>query len=263
MRLSAGRTIIGAAVLMAGILGLNRTSTVAADPLSDAEFKALFDQDVKNIMPMIEKGASGKKAEISKASRSVKSNAMMIAFYANSRIGGKNATEDLKMAALRDTALIVALDSGKKNFKAAAVPAAKLSLDIAVNKGEAKAMDVADLSKKAELDIEELMYQFKKIEVGGLGIEKEIKDNAKKPALNADKMSALATRVLIVADYSEEVHVAFDAKKTKKAWDGFNKDMRTAAIDLKKAAEVKDKKKLQAAFDKLDRSCTACHEVMK
>jgi len=253
--------MIGAAVLMAGILGLNKTSSEAADPVPEDELKALYDQDAKNIPPMIAVGEKKGNANISKATRSIKSNAMMIAFYANSRITGKSAAEDGKMAALRDEALKVALAAGGKNFAAAATAAKGLSLDMTPAKG-AKAMATAALATAGKMDLEELMYQFKKTSVGGLGIEEEIKANGKKAVMSPAKITALATRVLAIADYSESVHVEFDGKKTQKDWDNYNKDMRTAAKALIAAANGKPKE-LAAAFTKLDGACVACHEKMK
>jgi cytochrome c556 len=39
--------------------------------------------------------------------------------------------------------------------------------------------------------------------------------------------------------------------------------MKAAAKDLQTAAASKDAKKIQAAFDKVDHGCVACHEKMK
>ncbi len=264
MRLSARRTFIGAAVLMAGIVGLNWTSTEAADPVPESEMKTLFDQDVKNINALIDAGQKKSPGPLARgAPRGVKVNAMMIAYYANSRISGKNADADAKMAALRDTALEVAAAAGKKNFVAAAKPAKLLDLKIA-GKGEGKQMTVADMNKKVEMDIDDLMFQFKKAGIGGLDGEAEIKANCKTVKLKPNEISALAARILVVADYCDTITADLDPqKKTKKAWDGFNKDMRTAAMALQVAANGKNAKATQMAFDKVDRACTACHEVMK
>jgi hypothetical protein len=265
MRLSARRTLTGAAVLLAGIIVLNRYATGADDagaPVPEGEFKTLFDQDVKNISKMIEVGKMPGAANKSKGSRSIKSDAMMIAFYANSRIGTKGA-DDAKLAALRDAAIKVAVAGGKKNFAAAAQAVKDLTLDGTSGKGAAKQMGLADLAKASDMDIEELMYQFKKTGVGGLGTEEEIKAAAKKGGVNPAEAAAIAARIHAVADYCDVVTVKFDAKKTEKDWKSYNKDMKAAAKDLQTAAASKDNKKIQAAFDKVDRGCVACHEKMK
>jgi hypothetical protein len=266
MRLSARRTLTGAAVLLAGIIVLNRYATGADDagaPVPEGEFKALFEQDAKNLPDMIKMGQKTGAANKSKASRAVKSDAMMIAFYANSRIGAKGG-DDAKMAALRDAAIKLAAAGGKKKFDDAEKLAKDVTLSGTGGKGEAKQMTVAQLAAAADLDIEELMYQFKKTSVGGLGTEEEVNAAAKKAGtVTPAAAAAIAARVLVVADYSEHVTVKFDAKKTPKDWTAFNKDMRIAAKDLQTAAAGKDNKKIQTAFDKLDRSCVACHEKMK
>jgi hypothetical protein len=263
MRWSARRTLLGAAVLMAGILGLNRTSSEAADPMPESEFKALFDQDAKNIPGMIAMGQKKGAANISKASRAVNSNAMMIAYYANSRITGKDAKDDAKMAALRDTALKVALAAGKKKFDEAEGPAKKLSLSIAADGGDAKPLKTAALVDAGKMDLEQLMYQYKKTSVGGMGAEEDIKANSKKLTLAPDKVATLANRVLAVCEYCETVTPEFDAKKTKKDWERYNKDTRAAAQALLSAVAGKNQKTIQTALTKLDGACVACHEVMK
>lgn len=263
MRLSGSRLFVGAAALLAGIVGVNLTMTDAAEAVPEAEFKDLVDQDAKNILLLLKDGKPEKKT----ADRSIKSSSLMIAAYAQSRISGKNPAEDAKMAALRDAALQVAKTGGKKKYMEAVAPAKTLSVTITA---PAKA-DTAkkDLVKETEIDLEELMYQFKKAAVGGLGIEEEIKANAKKPAANAARAAAIGQRVLIVGDFVDTVHpsTGFSAAKPKADWDRYNKDMKTAATEViaaSKGLAAKDgQKKLQTAFDKLDRSCVECHNKFK
>jgi hypothetical protein len=225
MRLSSHRALAGVAMLLAGFVTLNRAATDAADDAGakapEDEMKALIDQDAKNISKMIDVGKMPGAANKSKASRAIKSDAMMIAFYANSRIGTKGA-DDAKHAALRDAAIRVAVDGGKKNFVAAAQGAKDLTLGGAGGKGPARQMNLANLAGAGGLDIEELMYQYKKAAVGGLDIENEIKAAAKK-GTTPTAAAAIAARVLAVADYCDVVTVKFDAKRPAAAWVAFTR----------------------------------------
>ena len=102
MRRNFRRNLLGAALVFAGFAGLKLSQ--AADPKPEAELKALVEQDAKNIDEMIKLGlTSSKKGDISRATRAVKSNAMMIAYYANSQIGGKNGADDAKFSRRRAT----------------------------------------------------------------------------------------------------------------------------------------------------------------
>jgi hypothetical protein len=264
MRWCARRTLIGAAVVLAGIVIGSSAFTQGAGPVPESELKPLFDQDAKNIPLMVEMGKKGGAANSSKAARSIKSNAVMIAYYANTRITGKGGADEGKMIALRDAAIKVALSGGKKKFADAGSLAKQLSLDMP-GAGNGKPMTLEELKKASELDLEELMYQFKKTGVGGLGIEEDVKAQAKKVTMTPDQVAVLAARVNAVAEWCEvmEVQGGFSTKKPKKDWEVFNKDMLKAVGELQTAAKSKDNKKIQTAFDKLDRSCTACHEKMK
>ena len=258
MRWNANRFLVGSLVVCAGIVGLGMTSTDAAPAaVPDAEFKALVDQDAKNINTLLNDGKPARKT----ADRSIKSSALMIAAYAQSRMG-KNPADDAKLATLRDTAIKVALTGGKKKYAEAVAPAKLLSADIAAGKPDTKPVD---LIKATEIDMEELMYQFKKTAVGGLGLEEEIKANAKKLALKPEQISALAQRILVVCDFCDTLQPAsgFSATKPKKSWDQYNADMKTSSTALISAAKANNAKDLQAAFTKLDGSCVACHNMFK
>jgi cytochrome c556 len=71
--------------------------------------------------------------------------------------------------------------------------------------------------------------------------------------------------VLVLADYCDAIPISggFNAVKSKKAWDEFNTDMRTAAHGVIAAAGQKDPSAIKKAFDKLDLSCIACHDKFK
>jgi hypothetical protein len=233
----------------------------AAAPLSEDDAKALLAQDLKNIVRMAAVGNKDGTANKSRASHAIKSNAMMIAFYANSRIGAKPA-DDAKLATLRDGAVSTAIAAGRKNFNIVGqVNQLKFDMEAAPNLN-ARALSTAGLVKAGTIDILELMYQFKKPVVGGLGIEQEVKENATKPKMSPAEAIILARRVLAVSEFCEEVHPPFDAKRQQAAWRGFNKNLNSAAQDLIAAAKD-EPKKVTAAFAKLDGACVACHERFK
>jgi len=265
MRCSARRTLVGATFLLAGIVGLNLSSTDAADttaPVPEGDFKALLDQDVKQIDAMIVMGKKGGDANTSRASRAIKASAMMIAAYAQSRMGGKGE-DDAKLASLRDAAIKVGLAGAKKKFTDVEVLVKALKEVTVDPKAEKKKIDL--IAAAGEFDLEELMAQLKKKTVGGLGIEEEIKLQAKKPTITTERATALAQRVLVLADYCDHIPISggFNMAKPKKDWDEFNKDMRTAARGVISAAGKKDPASIKAAFDKLDISCIACHDKFK
>jgi hypothetical protein len=243
--------------LAADILPVPR---VAPDlsPAADRDFRTLVEQDVTNILTLL-RDVKPKKT----AGRAIKSNALMVAAFAQGQLG-KNAADDAKWVALRDSALEVATTAGKKNFAAAVGPAKALNINIAPARNpNTKKLD---LLAATGVDVEELMYQFKKTAVGGLGIEEQIKANAKTLTMKPEFASALAQRVLIVSEFCAALMPAGGfgpAKPRKIAWDGFNKDLKAAATGLTAAANANDAKVLQAAFVKLDTSCVSCHNTFK
>jgi hypothetical protein len=254
------RMLIGAAVLAACILGLEMAvdAADAADPVPDVEYKLLVDQDAKNIITLLNNGKPAKKT----ADRSIKSSALMIAAYAQSRMG-KNPMDDARLATLRDTAIEVAKTGGTKKYAAAVAPAKKL----AANMAAAGTPDIKkiDLLAATSADIEELMYQFKKTTVGGLGIEEDIKANAKKLTMKPEMAAAVGQRTVIAAELCAalEPQGGFGAAKPKKDWDQDAKDMKEASTALIAAAKANNPKKLQDAFNKLDANCVHCHEKFK
>ncbi len=261
MRCDALRLSIGSMLLAISIFTLSNKQIDAADAIPDNEFKTLVGQDAKHIQAMIELGGKGGTANISKASRAIKASSIMLAAYAQSRMKGGAA--DAQLATLRDTALKIA--AAGKNFKTAAPLAKTLAYDMtAAAKANSKKMTYANMVSAASAEMDDLMFQFKKTTIGGLGIEAEIKEQCKKSTLTAEQVKAIGQRVLIVADYCDVMvpAVGFNAKNPKANWDGFNADMKKAATELVAAADKKGPA-LQKAFDKLDRSCVACHDKFK
>lgn len=267
MRWNARRIFVGAAVLLVGIVGLDQSSMEAA-PVAEAEFQSIVDQNAKSIVAWADTGKkavdSKSKGKITTASRSVRSNAMLIALLAQGQMG-KNAAEDGKLAALRDAAIAAAKAAGNKKFGDALTVGKTLSLTMPAGKGPAKIISSADLVKDTDFDIDDVMHPFRKTEIGGMNYELDIKANAKKATMTPDKIAAMAARIHAIADYSEIIPPTkgFAAKNPKKDWDLYLKDMRTATDALVTASKGKDTKGLQGAFLKLDGACNTCHEKFK
>jgi hypothetical protein len=270
MKFRATRFLIGLGIIAIGILGLNMTSLDAANPLPEADAKALFNQDSKNILDMLDKLANAnekaKKTASLNASKSIQVNGMMIALVAQKQIDGKSKEQDAANATVRDAAIKIALQGSSRKFPGIAEATKALS----ALKANAKAkpnMKIEDIAKAGDLDVDILMHQFKLTTVGGYGTEQRIQDlgdPAGKGVIALPEAKLMASRILAVADYFEVLVPAKGfSKNPKPTWLGIVKDMRAATNDMVTAVEGKDAKKIKAAFQKLDASCVACHGKYK
>lgn len=269
MRTHRSRWLFGAAVLCAGAALLDRAAMKAADPVPDDGLKTLIEQDARNAQSAIDtvnalmNGGKQRQVAEKRAAAAIQADALMIAAFAQSRIGGKDPDSDRQMATLRDAALRVVQAGGKKQFGAASAGLATLDPNIKPDpKANVQPVNLAKLT-----DTEGIMYQFKKAAVGGLGIEDrihDIADPAKNLQSNPAEANAIARRALAVADFIDSLAPAggFNAKKPKNVWNASNKDMRTAANELLAVGNGRNPA-WKPAFAKLERSCVACHQVFK
>lgn len=260
MRRTPVRLLLVAAALVVGMAWLSQAG--AAD-LTDDEFKALLEQDVKVITKAadaVDKAAAAKKKATEKnAVAGIKSSAVNIAGYANDHITGKDPAADAKAAAVRDEAIKIFKAASEKNFKAA-VEAAK-GLANAKPAADAKKIDVAKAF--GELTPKEVMDNYKTTAQFGTNLEADIKANAKKASAKPADVALIAHRVMVMAEYTKTVTKAENAAD-KKEWDDYNAKMAKSADDLLAAS----KKKTSAAdlakvFTTLDAACTACHDKFK
>jgi hypothetical protein len=241
------------------ILAVSEAADLPPDVLT-----ALIAQDVAQVNKSLEnlsKSEAAKKKD-TKSPQQIQSSAMMLALYAQSKISGKEMAVDAKYAGLRDQAVKVAEAVANKKVKDAEAAAKNLSLD-AKTDGKASTSPLT-LHELAKFDIDVLMAQYKKIESGGLGVEKDIKDGSKKLNANKDKAATIAARVWYTAEYLDKVEPSggFSNAKPKATWTKTNSDMRKAAEELLTVAK-EGGKPLQAAFAKVDRACSACHNTFK
>jgi hypothetical protein len=261
MRRTPVRLLLVAAALAGGMAWLSRAG--AAD-LTDDEFKAVLEQDVKAITraaEAVDRAAPAKKKAVQKnAAAGIKSAAVNMAGYANDHITGKDPAADARAAAVRDEAIKIFKAAEGKDFKAAAEAAKGLSSPKPA--ADAKKIDVAKAF--GELTPKEIMDNYKKTEQFGTNLEADVQANAKKkgPIKPADA-ALIAHRVLVMAEYTKTVTKAENAAD-KKEWDEYNAKMTKAGEELlaatKKKSSPADFSKL---FTTLDASCTACHDKFK
>jgi hypothetical protein len=257
MRRNVSLRLLTAAMLI-GLWGY-----AGAADVSDDDYKTLIDQDIKLIGKAVEAYEKAKDQKVTgqRASSGVKSDALYIAAYANARITGKNAAEDGKMAAVRDTAIKLAKAADMKDFKAIAEAAKELE-----NPKAAASATKIDVAKAfGELSVDDVMHHFKKPTAYGGEWEDLIKDNAankKGRAVTPAVAAAIAQRTLIMGEYSKTIMKAENAKE-KKEWTEYNEKLIKAAEDLHKAAKGKKEADMTKAFKALNESCTTCHSAFK
>jgi hypothetical protein len=256
MRRTPARPLLVAAALGLGLALL--TTAGAADPASDAEFRAMVDQDAKIIQKAadaVDKAANPKEQKVvaRNAGSGIKSSALLMATYANDRITGTNKAADAHAAAIRDAAIQI--------YKGAAAAAKDLSS--AKPAADAKKIDVTkDLG---ELTQKEVMDNFKKTSQFGTNAEADIIANAKKKGTpkSAADTALIAHRVLAMGELNKVI-VKADNAADKKKWEDYN----TKMIQVTEALLAAGKKKTSAAdlakaYTAVNASCTACHDDFK
>ncbi|MBI3821745.1 MAG: hypothetical protein HY289_03590 [Planctomycetes bacterium] len=124
------------------------------------------------------------------------------------------------------------------------------------NAAEAKKLSAATVKNNKLIDeMSDLMHMYRPTDKGGLGIENDLKKaNAKNAEEVANLVRAMA-ELTAAKGWAEP-----KGKRTKKAWNDFADEMRSAADGLAKA---KTDKAATEAAGKVLNSCTRCHSVFK
>jgi hypothetical protein len=254
-------------LVIAGFIGgLTYFTPAGAADVSDDEFKAMLEQDTKIIndaVAAVDKATGKDKKVVEKnASSGVKSSALLIAGYANSRIDGKNANADGMAASVRDTALKMYKAADAKDFKAVSAAATDLARPKAV--AGAKKVDLAAAIKDlGEVSQKEVMHNFLKKEQYGTNIEADIIANAKKATAKSADINLMTKRLLVMADYNKIV-VKPESAADKKSWADYNEKMIKAVEGLQATTKKKTSAAdLAKAFTAVDGSCKACHDDFK
>jgi hypothetical protein len=259
MRLFARRSWLGVVALVAGMGVLH--STYAAEIVDD-EYKALIAQDLKALNKAVaayDKAATDKdkKALVAKSANSVRSTAVLIAFYANARATGKDGAA---MASVRDSAIKLAKAAGEKDYKDLAALTKAIETPKA---GDAKAESIDVLKALDKVSIDDTMYNFKKLVSYGSGAEEAIKANSKKVVASQIETAAIAQRVIALAEMSKTV-VGGSNDAEKKEWVSIAEEMDKAGKALHAASKKKTTPAdLAKAFLAVDASCTKCHNKFK
>jgi cytochrome c556 len=253
IRMGVGAALLGLALLVASGLAGGGPGDPAGLP-KEALAK-LVAHDAQAVREGLAKGARDKRTK-----RRVRASAFMIAVYAQAAMGAGDAGG---LAALRDNALQIVklVEDGK--VKEAAKLVKKLSPDAKGAGGKA-----APVAWQKQLSFEDLMHQFSSPLLGGFGIEKELGDLAEKDSLTAEHMERLTflgyrmAMVGRVTDaYADEKNEG--GKKTKENWLLLSQQFRAASRELIQAAGSRNQPRTRAALDKLNMSCTKCHDVFR
>lgn len=133
----------------------------------------------------------------------------------------------------------------------------KIAAEIGAGKADQakKLAEAAAKNKKLIEEISDLMHMYRPSDKGGLNIEADLK---KASAANAKD---LGNRVQAMADLTIAKGWADPkGKRTKKAWNDFTEEMRTAGAGLAKA---KNDAEAKAAATKVTNACTRCHTIFK
>jgi len=167
-------------------------------------------------------------------------------------------------APLRDGALKVADAIAKKDYKAAAEAAKGLAA-----KGTGKALAPSGLEGKAKFGLEEVMSPFRASKVGGLNIDKDMRDMMKGTTpIDMSALQLLAARTAVLGEYS----VAFPNEKAtinaanKAKWDKWSKEMTEISKKLDAEAakgKTADSKEIVKMLKMLDAKCLDCHNEFR
>jgi hypothetical protein len=244
------RVLFGAA-LVAGLGFL--TGAVAAPTLPPGTYKKTAEADIAQLQQHIATCIADPK-DARRYGPTAKSMAMMLAMYGE-------ATGD---SALKAGALKVAEAIAKKDFNAAAADAKGLKV-----KPGGKALAPDKLQDKAKYELDEVMSPFRSERVGGLNLEKDMRDfmNGKMP-IDPAALEILGTRTAVLADYA--AHKPNDKASVnaanKQKWEKWSKD--TADLAGKIVAEAAkgkgaSEKELIKTLKALDAKCTDCHNEFR
>ncbi len=243
-----GAGLLGAALVLGARAGSGGGPAGNAD-LPKEELAKLIAQDAQAVRDTL-----AKKTRLDKrTARKAKAAALMVALYADA--GG---LPELRANALKVVKLVT---DGKG--KQAAELAGKLS-------PAGKASGAADpVAWEKQLPFEDVMHQFSGTGLGGFGLEKELGDlREDRGALTAEQLERvmlLGNKLALIARVADAYAAerAEGGMKTKENWLRLSANFRKASLDLARAARAKDQAGTRMALDRLDTTCTKCHDVFR
>jgi hypothetical protein len=256
------RLRLASSMVGAGMLGVSCWLLATAAPGGAAEAKSptLPDADyARTIEPSVKLLQDALAGEVTRRSADkARLSMLMLAEFAQQNLSGPDG---LQRATVRDAALEIAVLVKNKQY-AEAVLRAKALPKLPASK-EAKTAKVKLLGP--QLDVEELMGQFRSAEKGGLGIEDLL-----------DKLAGSADGQLPAAALNEELRLV--AYRTAVAgevcgehlpplkgplWRKLSEEMSRQAGKLAESVQAKDGKAAFQAVAKLHASCKDCHREFR
>jgi hypothetical protein len=254
------RTLVGCAALAAGLWAITPAPAADAPELTKDAYKRTADADLKflqdRLADLVKKEATGAKLLDGQVKPALGVSLALSAYG-----------DALGDAALKSDAVKVAEAIVKKDFKGADALAKKL----AVKPGTPGKAGPLAKPFKDELMLAAVMSPFRGGSVGGLNIDKDIKDltKSKDPTkIDPAAVEILGVRSAVLNAYG--LHVPNDTAKVndnnKKLWEKWSGE----SVDLSKqiAAEAgkgksADEKKLKDMLGKLNARCTDCHNKFR
>ncbi len=245
------RAIVGGAALATGLWFLS--GAVAAPALPAGTLKKAAEADVAQLQKHLETCLSDAK-EARRFGPTAKALALMIAMYAE-------AAGD---TALKDGALKAADQIAAKDYKAASDTVKGLKVTAA-----GKALPASGIHSKAGFSLDEAMSPFRTSRVGGLNLEKDIRDymNAKMP-MDTAAVELLAARTAVLGEFSLSMpnDKADINKANKDKWARWSVEM--SEISGKISAEAgkgksANEKELIKLLKALDAKCLDCHNEFR
>lgn len=250
------RTRVGSVVLLACACALGLRATAAPPELPRDSYKKAADADLKflqtRLADLAKKEAAGQKPLDGRVKPAL-GVALVLAVYADA----------LGDEALHTGALEAAEAIEKRDFKAADAVAQKL----AVKPGNAgKPRDVPKPFKDEQI-LEVTQSTFRNTSVGGLGIDKDIRDMLKREnpkPIDPAAVEILAVRTAVISEFA--VHTpnerALRSVNERRDWDKIARDSVEVSKQLAEEAakgEKADTKKLDAMLRPLIGRCDKCH----
>ena len=254
------RTLVGCAALAAGLWVVTAAAADDAPPeLSKESYKKAADADLKFLQTRLADLAKNQAAGNKLAPGQIQPAlgvALLLSVYGDA-LGDANLKAD---------AVKVAEAINKKDFKGADELAKKL----AVKPGSGKPGALPS-PLKTEAMLAAVMSPFRSGAVGGLNIDRDIKDmtkNMNPTKIDPAAVEILAARSAVINAYgfhhpNEKASVKADNKKKWEQWS-------TSSVDLSKqiAAEASkgktaDEKKLKTMLTTLNARCTDCHNAFR
>jgi hypothetical protein len=239
------RLSAGALALATGLCVLS-AADAAPPALSKDAYKKAVSADIAYLQEAL-KGAAPAKG----AMRTIKGVAMYLASYGE-------ATGD---AALTAQAIKVAEAMGKKDYAAAEEAAKGLSSP------KAGAKPKGPLHTVAKLALDDVMSPYRLGKLGGLNMEKDIRDGVKSGTIDAKTAELIGIRTGVIADYT--THFPNEKATTNKTleaqWVAWSKEMGEIGKQLAdEAGKAKaDQKAIVGILKKLDANCINCHNKFR